>query len=816
MDLSIINRLLNRNKPQEFVPVDAYWAEEDLFYSGDGYIGATLHIGTLTGGSDEVAEKLNTMLRLEFPPHSFLSFLLYASPDISFHTNPIVELREPYKDSVDPLLIATKVKEAEFYNGSVDQPIERTTFTRLRDFQCIVSMKIPCRGSGTPSDDDLKLASELKSRVLKSLESAGMPGYAMGADEYILFMSTMVNSGDMASWRTRAAQHDDRRFISEQIFDLNSDIEVTRNSVRIGSKWIRSVSPRRLPSSFSLGLVPAYIGDMRTGSRGIKGQFAICLNIYFPDFHKAKAELEQKRQYVNYQAFGNMMKFVPRIAKQKESFDCLFESIESGDRIVQISPSFFVFGDTDQQSADASINMQTYYSELGLLMQEDVYITMPMFVNALPLCADRQAVEFSGRYHTVTSKHAAQFAPIASDWKGTGTHTMTFISRNGQPMGVDFYDSSTNFNVVCAAQSGAGKSFLTNHAIVAYLSTGGRCWVIDVGRSYLKICQLLGGDFISFSPESNLCLNPFPLIKDYDEEADTIIGLLGAMACPTDELLSAYQVSRLKEYVRSGWEQYGHGLSIDIIADSLRSDEDERVKDIGHRLNSFTSYGEYGKYFNGENNVRFDNKFIVLELEELKAKPHLQQVVLLQLIYQIQQEMYLGDLAVRKLLIIDEAWQLLMSERIAAFIEGGYRRFRKYNGAAMVITQSLFDMTHDRTGRAILENSANVMLLGQKRDVINQLQEQKKLDLTPGAFEVLKTVSSVKGVYSEIFFYMDSGKQVGIGRLIVDRFTQLLYSTMASEVAAINQRVASGMSVTDAINDFIQWEEQNKRSAYGY
>lgn len=816
MDLSIINRLLNRSKPSEFVPVDAYWPEEQIFYSVDGYVGAALRVATMTGGSDEIAEKLNTMLRIEFPPHSFLSVLLYASPDISSHTQQIVALRERHKEEVNPLLIETKTKEAAFYEGAVDEPIERNTYTRLRDFQCVVSLKIPCRSTGVPSDDDLKLVAELKSRVLKSFESAGMPGIAMTADDYLHFMSTLLNSGEMASWRTSQIEHDESRFISEQIFDLGTDIEVTKSSVRIGKKWVRSVSPRRLPSAFSLGLVPAFIGDMRTGSRGIKGQFAACLNVYFPDFHKAKAELEQKRQYVNYQAFGNMLKFVPRIAKQKEAFDTLFESIEAGDRIVQISPSFFVFGDTDQQCADASINMQTYYSELGLLMQEDVFITMPMFVNALPLCADRQAVGFSGRYHTVTTKHAAQFMPIASDWKGTGTHTMTFISRNGQPMGIDFYDSQTNFNSVCAAQSGAGKSFLTNHAIVATLSTGGRCWVIDVGRSYYKLSQVLDGDFVSFTPESELCLNPFPLIKDYDEEADTIIGLLSAMACPTEELLSAYQISRLKEYVRSGWEQYGHGLSIDIIADSLRSDEDERVKDIGHRLNSFTSYGEYGKYFNGENNVRFDNKFIVLELEELKAKPHLQQVVLLQLIYQIQQEMYLGDLAVRKLLIIDEAWQLLMSERIAAFIEGGYRRFRKYNGAAMVITQSLFDMTHDRTGRAILENSANVMLLGQKRDVITQLQEQKTLDLTPGAFEVLKTVSSVRGVFSEIFFYMDSGKQIGIGRLIVDRFTQLLYSTTASEVAAINERVARGMTVSAAIDDFIEREKQNKRSIYGH
>ena len=102
--------------------------------------------------------------------------------------------------------------------------------------------------------------------------------------------------------------------------------------------------------------------------------------------------------------------------------------------------------------------------------------------------------------------------------------------------------------------------------------------------------------------------------------------------------------------------------------------------------------GEYGRFFNGHNNIRFKNRFTVLELEELKGRKHLQQVVLLQLIYQIQQEMYLGEQDRRKIVFIDEAWDLLTQGDVGKFIETGYRRFRKYGGSAVTVTQSVNDL----------------------------------------------------------------------------------------------------------------------------
>jgi conjugal transfer ATP-binding protein TraC len=390
--------------------------------------------------------------------------------------------------------------------------------------------------------------------------------------------------------------------------------------------------------------------------------------------------------------------------------------------------------------------------------------------------------------------------PLFSDWRGTGSPVMNFVSRNGQLMSVSLFDSASNYNCCIAAQSGSGKSFLANEIISSYQAMGGKVWVIDVGRSYLDLCDAYDGDFIEFNKESNICLNPFPLIQDFAEEEDMIIGLVSAMAAPTTPLTD-FQVASMKRAFRTIWDEKKQKMRVDDLAAALLEHRDQRVKDVGAQLYPFTRDGEYGKYFDGDNNVNFRRAFSVLELEELKGRQHLQQVVLLQLIYQIQQDMYLGERDRPKVVIIDEAWSLLTEGDVGKFIEHGYRRFRKYGGAAIVITQSVTDLYDSPTGRAIAENSANMYLLGQKPEAIAALEKEERLPINKSGYNLLKTVHTQVGAYSEIFFMTSYGG--GIGRLIVDKYHQLLYSTHPKDVQAIKNRRKEGMSIAEAIDSIL-------------
>ncbi len=70
-----------------------------------------------------------------------------------------------------------------------------------------------------------------------------------------------------------------------------------------------------------------------------------------------------------------------------------------------------------------------------------------------------------------------------------------------------------------------------------------------------------------------------------------------------------------------------------------------------------------------------------------------------------------------------------------------------------------------------------------------------------GGFAFLKSVHTVVGQYSEIFFVTSYG--VGIGRLMVDKYTKLLYSTHPDDIKKISARTSRGMTTAEAIEDIL-------------
>ncbi len=232
---------------------------------------------------------------------------------------------------------------------------------------------------------------------------------------------------------------------------------------------------------------------------------------------------------------------------------------------------------------------------------------------------------------------------------------------------------------------------------------------------------------------------------------------------------------------------------------------------------SFTSKGEFGRWFNGDNNVSFTGDLTVLELEELRSVPALQTVVLLLLLYQITQTMYApesemaGGTLRQTIIIIDEAWQMLNRGDVGEFMEQAYRRCRKRNGSIGLITQGIQDLyQNERLGEALLANSQWFFLLAQKHESIIALQKSGKLALNEGGISMLKTVHTRKGQYSEVFVYttINGSAAAGIGRLVVTRFWQLLYTTDPREKNLIAERENAGMSLIEAINDVIRFEEE--------
>ena len=797
-----MNRAYTQDRAAVLFSVLAYAEEEHLFYLEDPSLGFGFICDPLIGGDERAATRINVVLNQDWPEGTLLQFVLWTNHDIEAHMSGYRMLRARH---ADPLFEDVTRRRTEFLVQGTREPIEPTSLTRVRDVQLIVTCKIPVTGS-EPSDKEIDRAAYLRTSLQQALSTVGFASRPLTADRLLHTLSTMLNHGPDASWRTGLHRHEPDKLLCDQILDWDNAIEVDERGLWLasGQKRVKVMSAKKVPQRVYFGHAASFLGDLWHGARGIRENCLLAATLYFPAAESAKGALTTKRQWAVRQAFGPMLKWVPQLAAKKQAYDILFTALEDGDRPVQLYFSVVLFADDEDAGVSAVSNAKSYFSELGFQLLEDRFFCLPLFLTSLPLGADPKAIRDTFRYKTMATRHAIPLLPIFADWKGTGTPMLQFVSRNGQIMNLSLYDSNSNYNCCIAAQSGSGKSFWTNEAISAYLSAGGRVWVIDVGRSYEKLCQMYGGEFIHFGDGSDIALNPFPLVREYDGEEgeeDMIVGLLQAMAAPTQPLTD-FQTSALKGMTRQVWERKGREMVVDDVAEACLEHEDRRVKDIGVQLYPFTSKGGYGRYFTGRNNIAFNRDFAVLELEELKGRKHLQQVVLLQLIYQIQQDMYLGERGRPKIVIIDEAWDLLTQGDVAKFIEHGYRRFRKYGGSAITITQSVRDLYESAAGKAIVENSAFMMLLGQKAETINALKEEGRLPLSDSEYELLKTVRTEPGAYSEIFFITPVGR--GIGRLIVEPFRRLLYSTRADEVQAIADRRVQGMSVTEAIEAILR------------
>ena len=793
----------------QFCPVQAYDEQSKLFLCDDSTLGFAFECVPLAGGDQHTKERIEQLVAGDYPPGTIMQFFLYRSPDIEPQLNALARIRQDHMDG--PLAGVVK-QRIDFLRAHTKKNIHGRSFSggdydcgRIQESRLIVSIKIPFEGK-EPNESDVVLTKTWETKTESALSSVGLWPLALSASRYIRLMQSIINWSPNASWRSMSVmgEWEEDKTISAQIFDPTTDLVIAdKSTLQLGEHcFVKVMSAKRIPDAFFFTEAMKYVGNTMGGNDKLTINYAVCCNVFFPVTQSEKSKLETKRTWTVNQAVGPMLKFVPVLADKKHSFDILSESFQKGAKPIRMTFSVLLFSDSRKAVERAAVSAQSYWDTMHFHLMEDYFITAPMFQNCLPLCAEKEAVFHLDRYKTMTTRELPVLLPVFGEWKGTGTFHVALISRNGQLMSLSLHDSDTNKNAVIAAESGSGKSFLLNEIIVSYLSEGAQVWVIDAGKSYKKLNEQLDGDFLQFDEASKICLNPFELIDDWKEDEDTISALIAAMASEKEKL-SDFQMAGLKQILKRLWETKGQAMTVDDIAAECLGHTEQRMHDIGQQLFSFTSKGGYGQYFHGHNTMRFENPFTVLELDELQGRTHLRQVVLMQLIFQIQREMYLGERNRKKIMIIDEAWDLIKSGPVSVFIEHGFRKFRKYGVSAIIATQSLNDLYENPVGRAIAENANMMLLLGQKPETIASIRDSGRLVLSEAGFNLLSTVASVGGVYSEIF--VKSGHTgVGVGRLIVSNFEKMLFSTAPEDVNAIENYTNQGLNVTDAINHVLR------------
>ncbi|UJJ60574.1 type IV secretion system protein TraC [Rhodanobacter denitrificans] len=779
---------------RQFGVVHAFDADEGLFVISPDRIGFGAMASPLSGIDTSTMEALNTLLNVPYPTGALLQVMHYASPDIE---STIWDFNELRKHEQEPTLRMMSAERVRYLRELTLEPAGQVAGARLRQLQVMICVSLP-HGTGPMGDAQLQKIRELRQNFEAALKAVRLPFRRLTNRMYVRFMETVLNHSPNAIWRrTAVAECEEDVLLCNQILDPDTAIEYSADAIKLGEHaHVRVMSVKRYPDSLFPGMAQYYMGDIMRGTKAMRDPVLYTVNILYPDHESRRSALTNDFGWATKNASGPLARFVPEYGRRAESLRLMVEAFDSGDRIIYAYLGAAVFSRTNDLAIQAAGDVQAMLRTLGFQALSDRYALQPLFAQLLPFAAEGAIQKFLTRYRTYATRHVVPMLPVIGSWRGTRQPLLTLISRDGQLMPWSPYDTDSNNNFVIAAKSGSGKSFMANAIVSNFMSIGGRAWIIDKGFSYKKTCLDRGGQYIEFEPDSDICINPFSIVKIFEDEVEILLGILQIMAAPKGGF-DEYQSPGVQRVLTEQWAIHQHGLMIDHLEEALLAEPDTRLQDVGHQLFPFTSKGQYGRYFNGPSNVNLDNRLVVLELQQLTGRQHLQRVVLLQLMYQIQQGMDNLPVEMPKVLLIDEAFNLIATGETKDFIISWYRQLRKFGAAAGICTQSVNDFYQNEGSAAIVENSAHKLLLAQERDSISLAKKNGRLSLSEVEYSLLETVHTVQGEYSEILLVGPFG--TGIGRLVESPFNTLMFSSHAKDKAAIASYQQAGLSLEDAI-----------------
>jgi conjugal transfer ATP-binding protein TraC len=408
-----------------------------------------------------------------------------------------------------------------------------------------------------------------------------------------------------------------------------------------------------------------------------------------------------------------------------------------------------------------------------------------------------------GRANTYFTHNVIHALPIYADWSGTSTPVLPFVGRMGQITFVDLWDTDQSKNALIVAPTGAGKSFLSNHIAAHYWSINALVRILDVGRSYKPICDLLGGQFIEIDPANPITINPFSEVKDLHAEMDFLVAIVAKMFKPKDPI-SDREKGILERAITMTFEKYGNDTDITKIRNTLlrmhEVEQDKLFKDMAvDHLAPWAEGGQYAKLVNGKNQVNFNNPFVVVEMGMAEAHESLKSVALLIAFYHISRDVYTGDTNTKKVIIWDEAWRYFDDELAVAQIERAVREYRKFNAAAIIITQSVSDFERNKSTKIIDENTHFKFLLKQDPGAIVKMEKQEKFGLPPFAFKIMRTVRIEKGKFSEAFI-LTNRDGAWVTRFLVPPPIYWIYTTDPDDKTLREIFLEAGLSVSEMMD----------------
>ena len=414
-----------------------------------------------------------------------------------------------------------------------------------------------------------------------------------------------------------------------------------------------------------------------------------------------------------------------------------------------------------QQMTDMLKSMDMYLSDCRF-QQEDALRSVMPFLQISP------KLQKKTQRNVLTSGAASTYMFTSFEMSDDSGVLLGVNRHNNSLCIVDLFNTkiNKNANLTMCGTSGTGKTFTLQLLALRMRMRGIQCYIIAPikGHEFKRACSKIGGEFIKIAPGSPHCINvmeirhtispEMELIDEVDyNDMDSMLArkiqqlmIFFSLLIPdmTNEEEQMLDEALIKTYNEFGITHDNNSLYADatcfppklkkmpILGDLhkhlLENPMTTRIAAIVSRFVTGSAQS-----FNRQTNVDLTNKYIVLDLSELKGKLlPVGMVIALDYVW----DNIKADRVKKKAIMIDEIWQLIgaSSNKLAAeFCLEIFKVIRGYGGAAIAATQDLsdfFSLDDGKYGRAIINNSKNKIILNLEQDEAQYVKDVLKLTRT--------------------------------------------------------------------------------------
>ncbi|BCX14044.1 MAG: hypothetical protein KatS3mg085_576 [Candidatus Dojkabacteria bacterium] len=523
-----------------------------------------------------------------------------------------------------------------------------------------------------------------------------------------------------------------------------SALEVNFNHLVIGSKYFRSYFAVLFPRV----VYPNWLGPL------INFEYPVDISTFYYPHETSEILKILKRKIAEMQATINIelqagRQADPQIKVSLDDALKLQAQLASGnERFFQYALYITVHADTLDELEKVSKSLESTMAGIGVIIKVATLQQEECFQSTIPYALDKIRM-----FRNLDTTAIATTFPFVSSELTMEKGILYGINMHNNSLVIFDRFSLPNANSVVLATSGAGKSYAVKLEAVRSLMLGIDIIVIDPEKEFDRLCNAVGGEYISFSQDGSQKLNPFELSQIYSKDEDelrfkllSLRGLMkvmmGGLTPEEDAILDRALILTYKEKGITP-DPSTHSNEPPLLEDLykiLNAMAEEEAHSMATKLERYLK-GSASGIFDQRSNVDIRNSFTVFSIRDLAddLRPIAMYIMLDYIWNRIKRDKR------KRLLIIDEAWIMMQYPEAAQFVYSIAKRARKYALGLTTITQDVNDFIESPYGKAIVNNSSMQFLLKQSPAAIDQLQ--KVFYLTDGEKSFLLSAGIGQGLF---------------------------------------------------------------------